>query len=119
MSGSGIGSSEALCHPFDISGEQRRTRLGELSRKSRSRAATASPWQSPLKPGLVFRRRALELIEEGAVDLLNVNAAVLHRLEGVGQLDQLAGGDIGIGEGARVDEFHAANPGRLSIVHRT
>src|SRR5215468_6489564 len=31
---------------------------------------------------------------------LNVDAAVLHRLNCAGDLDQLAGGDISIGEGA-------------------
>jgi hypothetical protein len=34
--------------------------------------------------GLVFRRRTLELIEEGLVDLLDIDPAVLDWLEGVG-----------------------------------
>jgi hypothetical protein len=43
-----------------------------------------------LKPGLVLGGRALELIDEGPVDLLDIDPAVLHRLEGVGQLRLLA-----------------------------
>jgi hypothetical protein len=61
-----------------------------------------------IKPSLVLGRRALELIDERPIDLLDVNPAVLHRLDGVGQLHQLARGGIRIGEGARFDEFHTA-----------
>jgi hypothetical protein len=43
-----------------------------------------------------------------AADLLDLGAAVLHRFDGVGQLDQLARGGIGVGEGAGLDELHAA-----------
>ena len=37
--------------------------------------------------------------EERGVDALDIDAAVLRRLDAVRDLDQLAGGDIGIGEG--------------------
>src|SRR5271166_3063808 len=57
-----------------------------------------------IETGLVFRWRALELIEEGLVDLLDIDPAVLDRLERVGEFDQLA--RRGIGEGARGDELH-------------
>ena len=46
-----------------------------------------------------------------------VDEAVLHWLEGVSQLDELARGDLGIGEGMVGDEFHAVNP--ESAVDRT
>jgi hypothetical protein len=45
-------------------------------------------------------------LQKRPVDLLNVDAAVLHRLDGVGDLHQLARGDLQIGEGAIGDEFH-------------
>jgi len=35
---------------------------------------------SAIKPSLVFRRRAPELVQEGAVDLLDIDAAVVHPL---------------------------------------
>ena len=38
---------------------------------------------------------------------LDEDAAVLHWLDRTRDLDQLAGGDIRIGEGARLDEFNA------------
>jgi hypothetical protein len=55
---------------------------------------------SELHTSAVFRRTALVLEQEGAVDLLDVNAAVLHRLDGAGDLDQAARGFLGIGIGA-------------------
>jgi len=42
------------------------------------------------------------------VYLLDVDATVLQRFEGVGRFDDFARGDLGIGEGAVNDEFHAA-----------
>jgi hypothetical protein len=57
-----------------------------------------------LKAGLVFRRRTLELIQERPVDLLDIDAAVLHGLDGVGQFYQLAGGGVGVGETAGIDD---------------
>jgi hypothetical protein len=46
--------------------------------------------------------------EERRIDQLDVDPAVLHWLDRAGDLDQLAGGDIRIGEGAGLDKFHAA-----------
>jgi hypothetical protein len=40
------------------------------------------------------------------IDLLDVDPAVLHRLKSVGELEQLARGELGIGEGAGFEEFH-------------
>jgi len=51
--------------------------------------------------------------KEGAVGQFNVNAAVLHRLNRVGNLRQLAGGG-GVSELARCDEFDAAALSSLS-----
>src|SRR6516164_1505720 len=47
------------------------------------------------------------LVQKRLVDLLDVDPAVLYRLERFGELDQLACGDLGIGEGAWRDEFHS------------
>ena len=62
-----------------------------------------------IETSLVFRRRALELIEEGRVDLLDIDPAILDRLECVGELDQLARSGFGIGEGAVGNVLHAAS----------
>jgi len=40
--------------------------------------------------------------------MLNVPADVLQRFEGVGEFDDLAGGDLRIGEGSAGDEFQTA-----------
>jgi hypothetical protein len=42
-----------------------------------------------IEASLVFRRRAPQLIDERPVDPLDIDAVVLHRLEGVGQLSLL------------------------------
>jgi hypothetical protein len=46
---------------------------------------------------------------EARVDQLDVDAAVLHRLDRARDLDQPARGSIRIGEGAGLDGFHAAS----------
>jgi hypothetical protein len=48
---------------------------------------------------LTFRRRGLQLKQERAVDLLDIDAAILDRLESIGDLDDLAGGEVWISEG--------------------
>jgi hypothetical protein len=50
-------------------------------------------------------RAALELIQERSVDQLDMYPAVLLRLDGIGDVDQLAGGDFGVGVGAFGGEF--------------
>jgi hypothetical protein len=75
--------------------EQRRTHVGELHVSAAPMQPEPALGDGALKTGLVFRRRALELIKERPVDLLDVDAAVLHRLEGVGPLQQLARGGVG------------------------
>src|SRR6476620_1547453 len=64
--------------------------------------------------GTVVLGRAAFLEQERPVDLLDVDAAVLHRLDRVGDLQQLAGGDGRISEGARRDVLHAATLSSLS-----
>jgi hypothetical protein len=46
----------------------------------------------PIEAGYVFGRRALVLAEKRPVDQFDVDATVLHRLDRIGDLDQLAGG---------------------------
>ena len=55
--------------------------------------------------GAVLVRRAA-LLEERAVDQLDVDAAILYRLARVGDLHELAGGGVGVSEVARRYEFH-------------
>ncbi len=59
-----------------------------------------------IKPGLVFRRRAFQLVDE-ALRPSRYRCRLPHRFERVRRFNQLAGG----GERAIGDEFHAANPG--------
>jgi hypothetical protein len=48
---------------------------------------------------------ALELTQKRSVDQLDMYPAVLLRLDGIGDVDQLAGGDFGVGVGAFGGEF--------------
>ena len=59
-----------------------------------------------LKAGLVFGRRALELIQERLVDLLDIDA--IMGSNALSQHHQLARGGVGIGEVAIRDELHPA-----------
>jgi hypothetical protein len=45
---------------------------------------------SSFETGFVFYRTAI-VLQERRVDKLNMDTAILHRLDGVGDLDQLAG----------------------------
>ena len=67
--------------------------------------STSHPF-AMVKASFVLRGRALQFEEKRPVDLFDMDAAVLHWLEGVGQLHQLAGGGLGIGDGTEIDEFH-------------
>jgi hypothetical protein len=60
-----------------------------------------------LKPGLVFGRAGAVLRQEGPVELfLYMDAAVLHRLGCVGDLQQSACDVLGIGERTITGVFH-------------
>jgi hypothetical protein len=70
--------------------------------------------QRQLQARAVFRRAALVLEEERAVDQLDVDAVILHRLDGAGDLDDAARGLLGIGVGARLGAPHAVVPIRAA-----
>jgi hypothetical protein len=55
------------------------------------------------------------LLQERPVDQLDMDAAVLHRLDGIGDLHQLPSGSFRVGKGALVDEFHEVSPTYLLI----
>ena len=59
-----------------------------------------------LQPGAIFGRAATLLEQERPVDLLDVDPAVLDRLDGVGDLEDLARGLLGVGEGSISGVFH-------------
>jgi hypothetical protein len=65
-----------------------------------------SAFDRELEACTVFRRRAAQVVQEWPVDLLDVDAAILHGLDGAGDLHQLAGGGFRIGEGTERDLFH-------------
>jgi hypothetical protein len=50
----------------------------------------------PLEAGTVLRRRAFDLKQERPVDLLDVNATILYRLNAAADLYQLARGGLGV-----------------------
>jgi hypothetical protein len=54
----------------------------------------------------VLSRASLVLEEERAVDVLDMDPAVLHRLDCAGDLDDAACDLLGIGIGARLGVFH-------------
>jgi hypothetical protein len=68
--------------------------------------------------GAILVRRAARS-HECAIDQLDKDAAVLHRLDCVGDLHQLAGGDVGIGEGARLDELESGPKLRGTVLAAT
>jgi hypothetical protein len=64
-----------------------------------------------VETGLVLGRAAEMLLQKRSVDQLDMDAAILHRLDGVGDFHQLARGGFWIGEGAGLDElYHWASP---------
>src|ERR1700741_1575194 len=65
-----------------------------------------------IEPGLLLRGRTLVFEWKWPVDLLDIDPAILDRLEGIGEFDQLARGGLRIGEGARGNELHATSPPR-------
>ena len=90
------------------SGEQRRSSISYAHVCPALVQPEPSALYCELEAGAVFGRPALELGQERPVDLLDVDATVLHRLDGVGDLQELARGDLGIGEGTTGDERNAA-----------
>ena len=69
-----------------------------------------------LDAGAVFGRRPA-CCEEGVIDQLDVQPAVLHRLGGIGDLDELARGGVGTRKGRSATNFTASiSRGRRSGV---
>jgi len=60
------------------------------------------------RPALYSAGVPLSSNRNGPVDLLDIDPAVLDGLKCVGEFDDLAGGDLRIGEGSAGDEFHTA-----------
>jgi hypothetical protein len=58
------------------------------------------------EPGRIFFRCASIDVQERTIQLLDIDAAILHRLEGVGVLNQSARGLVGTGIGAVGGELH-------------
>ena len=80
--------------------EQRRARLGEPHIGPALVQPQPAVGDGALKPGRVLGRCAVQFEQERPVDLLDIDAPVLHRLKGIGEFEQLAGGNLGIGEGS-------------------
>jgi hypothetical protein len=70
-----------------------------------------------LEAGAILGRAAFVIEQERAVDKLNKDASVLHRLDRIGDLKKLARG--GISEGAGCDEFVHARTSKLSLYQPT
>jgi len=62
-------------------------------------------------PGAVLCRRAALLVQERSLDLLDVDAAVLHRFDRIGELKEFSGSGLGIGVGARLAAIRAVQRG--------
>ena len=56
-------------------------------------------------PGTELWPTGLERVEERRVDLLDVDAAVLNRLDARGELDQLAGLGLRVGKGRSAEKL--------------
>jgi hypothetical protein len=93
---------------FVLIRQQRRAGLGQPHIGAALVQAEPAVGDGALKAGFIFRRRALELIQEGAVDLLNVDAPVLHGLNATRDLDELAGGGFRVGVGRSAAYFMAS-----------
>jgi hypothetical protein len=91
-------------------GEQIRARLGELHEGAALVQLEPTLLDRAVETSLVLRWSALKLKQKRAVDFFDVDPAILDRLKGVGELDELAGGRLWIGERSNIDEFHQASP---------
>ena len=96
------------------SGKQRGTAVGEFQRWCRSRAAITSRarWCARSRRG---NRRHCRQLQKRCIHPLDINPTVLHGFDAIRNLDELARGGIGIGEGTSGHEFfHAATRSSLS-----
>jgi hypothetical protein len=80
--------------------EQVRSSLRESDEGAASVHLDPAALDGVLDPGLVLGGRALDLVQERPIDLLDVDAAILHGLDAARDLDQLraavAGSDSGL-----------------------
>src|SRR4029453_14486834 len=104
------------CRP---SGEQVRAGGGELHEGAGVMQFQPAPCYGELQAGTVFRGRALVAEQERAVELLDIDSAILNRFEGVRVLQQAAGGLLRVGVGAIGSVFHAAALSSLSDPRRS
>jgi hypothetical protein len=90
-----------------LSGEQIRAGLRELHMDPGSMLPEPSFGNRQIESRDIFIRASSSL-EERSVDLLYMKPAILHGLDRVGDLDQLAGGFLWLGIAALSGEFHQA-----------
>ena len=86
--------------------EQIGTSLREANKRSTLVHHEPAALNRQAQTSLVFRRRAFLAKQKRPVDLLDMDAAVLHGLRAVGDLRDLAGWLIGIGVRSVRGEFH-------------
>jgi hypothetical protein len=88
--------------------EKVRARLRELYVSAALVHRQAAALDCELEAGAVFRRRSLVLEQHWPIDQLNVDTAILHRLDRIGDLDKFSGGGFRVGIGSAGGEFHRA-----------
>ncbi|UFW43426.1 hypothetical protein [Bradyrhizobium sp. WSM471] len=74
---------------------------------------------SALDAGAELCPARLKRVEEWVVDLLDMDSAVLYRLDGRSQLNELVGGDFRIGKRAFGDVLHRWNQNLKPMLGRT
>jgi hypothetical protein len=79
--------------------------LGEAYKRTALVRIKPARGDREIKPGLVFGRRGLQLKQHRTIDQLDMNAPVLDRLDGMGELKQLAGCGLGVGVRTRLHEL--------------
>jgi hypothetical protein len=89
-----------------MSRKQIRAGLGELHKGPGIVLPEPTPGDRYVEASTIFCRAAAGG-QKRRVDLLDVNAPVLDGFDGIGDLNELAGGFVGIGVGAFGSEFHS------------
>jgi hypothetical protein len=87
-------------------GEQFGTRLGELHKGAALMHHELAALDCEPQAGAILGRRGALLVEKRRVDLLDMDTAILHRLDRAGDLDQFAGGFFRVGVDTGFGEFH-------------
>jgi hypothetical protein len=94
------------------SGKQLRAGLGEFDVGPGLVLPEPAALDRNPEAGTIFGRASATLEQEWPVDFLNVNPAVLHGFDGVGNLQQLARGGLRIGIGGFQSGRGVARDGR-------